>query len=94
MNTLHDPEYMRAERDFLINKTKEAENFLLNRPTSFGKIPFNIKRNVEITLAYHLSDKSLKEVGEDFNISPERVRQIIAKQLRILRWYIKFGSKL
>ena len=87
MKTLHDPEWCKEARVFLQTHETEAIDYLFTRKG--GRF---FERNISMTRDYYNSNKSLKQVADVYGISPERTRQILMKQLRILSWYVKHGG--
>jgi len=60
------------------SKKEEIRKVLLKKETN--KIN---KRNLEILKKYSISGKKLSDVGDEYNISAERVRQIIKESLNL-----------
>lgn len=48
-----------------------------------------IARNIEIFFLRTFKEITLREIGEEFSLNPERVRQINAKMIRQFRSFIE-----
>ncbi len=70
----------------------KIEGELVELPEAFPNHPYFrsqawSRKRSRIIYSMYISDEriTLKQVGESFAISPERVRQIIAKTIRVIR---------
>lgn len=47
------------------------------------------KRNIEIFYKYYTTEKTLREIGIEYGIGPDRVLEICKKYLRVMKTSIK-----
>ncbi len=68
--------YRSSYTEYINNNTKYSD-----------KEKINVLRDIEITMEYYKTNKSLRDIAKEYNRSMERIRQIKAKTTRnFVRW--------